>query len=88
MFRNGNPYHNNLHAADVLQTTHWFISQAGLKVKCNVLLTESSQSPPLVLALRSGDIQHSDLRHDPRLRPLGHHQQLPYPVRLSADHTL
>ena len=32
MFRNGNPYHNNLHAADVLQTTHWFISQAGLKV--------------------------------------------------------
>ena len=32
MFRNGNPYHNNLHASDVLQTTHWFISQAGLKV--------------------------------------------------------
>lgn len=31
-FRNSNPYHNNLHAADVLQTTHWFISQAGLKV--------------------------------------------------------
>lgn len=29
--RNSNPYHNNLHAADVLQTTHWFISQAGLK---------------------------------------------------------
>eukprot|EP00090_Calanus_glacialis_P007040 TRINITY_DN15506_c0_g1_i6.p1 TRINITY_DN15506_c0_g1~~TRINITY_DN15506_c0_g1_i6.p1 ORF type:complete len:696 (-),score=189.23 TRINITY_DN15506_c0_g1_i6:354-2441(-) len=29
--RNGNPYHNNLHASDVLQTTHWFISQAGLK---------------------------------------------------------
>merc|ERR1719193_1194499 len=25
--RNGNPYHNNLHASDVLQTTHWFISQ-------------------------------------------------------------
>ena len=31
-FRNSNPYHNNLHAADVLQTTHWFVSQAGLKV--------------------------------------------------------
>ena len=31
-FRNGNPYHNNLHAADVLQTTHWFLTQAGLKV--------------------------------------------------------
>jgi len=28
---NGNPYHNNLHAADVLQTTHWMISQSGLK---------------------------------------------------------
>jgi len=29
--RNSNPYHNNLHAADVLQTTHWFISQGGLR---------------------------------------------------------
>ena len=28
---NGNPYHNNLHATDVLQTTHWMISQTGLK---------------------------------------------------------
>ena len=31
MFSYGNPYHNNLHAADVLQTTHWMISQTGLK---------------------------------------------------------
>lgn len=29
--RNKNPYHNNLHAADVLQTTFWFITQTGLK---------------------------------------------------------
>jgi len=29
---NGNPYHNNLHACDVLQTTHYFISQTGLAV--------------------------------------------------------
>ena len=29
--RNGNPYHNNLHATDVLQTTHWLISQTGVK---------------------------------------------------------
>ncbi|XP_023342142.1 calcium/calmodulin-dependent 3',5'-cyclic nucleotide phosphodiesterase 1A isoform X2 [Eurytemora carolleeae] len=29
--KNSNPYHNNLHASDVLQTTHWFISQTGLK---------------------------------------------------------
>ena len=28
---NGAPYHNNLHAADVLQTTHCCISQTGLK---------------------------------------------------------
>jgi calcium/calmodulin-dependent 3',5'-cyclic nucleotide phosphodiesterase len=27
---NGNPYHNNMHACDVLQTTHYFISQTGL----------------------------------------------------------
>lgn len=27
-----NPYHNNLHACDVLQTTHYFISQTGLAV--------------------------------------------------------
>ena len=29
---NGNPYHNNLHACDVLQTVHYFISQTGLAV--------------------------------------------------------
>ena len=29
--KNGNPYHNNLHATDVLQTTHWLISQTGVK---------------------------------------------------------
>ena len=28
----GNPYHNNLHACDVLQTTNYFISQTGLSV--------------------------------------------------------
>jgi len=27
---NGNPYHNNMHACDVLQTTHYFISRTGL----------------------------------------------------------
>ena len=30
--QNGNPYHNNMHACDVLQTTHYFISQTGLAV--------------------------------------------------------
>ena len=29
--RYGNPYHNNLHAADVLQSCHWIISQTGLR---------------------------------------------------------
>ena len=29
--RSGNPYHNNLHATDVLQTTHWLISQTGVQ---------------------------------------------------------
>ena len=29
----GNPYHNNMHACDVLQTTHYFISQTGLAVR-------------------------------------------------------
>ena len=33
---NANPYHNNLHACDVLQTTHYFISQTGLSVNKNV----------------------------------------------------
>merc|ERR1719361_1432683 len=28
--QNENPYHNNMHACDVLQTTHYFISQTGL----------------------------------------------------------
>jgi hypothetical protein len=31
--KNGNPYHNNMHACDVLQTTHYFISQTGLAVR-------------------------------------------------------
>jgi len=31
---NGNPYHNNMHACDVLQTVNYFISQTGLEVKC------------------------------------------------------
>ena len=29
--KNSNSYHNNLHACDVLQTTHWFIKKTGLK---------------------------------------------------------
>ena len=29
---NSNPYHNNLHACEVLQTTNYFISQTGLSV--------------------------------------------------------
>merc|ERR1719483_267696 len=29
--RNNNPYHNNLHAGDVLQTANWFLKQTGLK---------------------------------------------------------
>ena len=32
---NGNPYHNNLHACDVLQTVHYFIAQTGLAVRFN-----------------------------------------------------
>ena len=28
----GNPYHNHMHACDVLQTVHYFISQTGLSV--------------------------------------------------------
>ena len=35
--RNGNPYHNNLHATDVLQTTHWLISQTGVKERLSDL---------------------------------------------------
>ena len=52
MFRNGNPYHNNLHASDVLQTTHWFISQAGLKV---------IQSSILALAAAKSDLCFSSV---------------------------
>ena len=40
---NGNPYHNNIHAADVLQTTHWMISQTGLKVSNNKLSLSQQQ---------------------------------------------
>lgn len=30
--RYGNPYHNNLHAADVAQTVHYMLCQTGLMV--------------------------------------------------------
>lgn len=29
-----NPYHNNIHAADVTQTVHYMLSQMGLVVSC------------------------------------------------------
>ena len=51
---NGNPYHNNIHAADVLQTTHWMISQTGLKVSNNKLsLSQQQQHRIGSLILRS-----------------------------------
>lgn len=31
--QNGNPYHNNMHACDVVQTVHYFISQSGIGVR-------------------------------------------------------
>lgn len=31
--RYGNPYHNNLHAADVAQTVHYMLCQTGLMVR-------------------------------------------------------
>ena len=92
MFRNGNPYHNNLHASDVLQTTHWFISQAGLKVIQSSILALAAAKSDLcyssVLAVWPGDIQYSPLRHHPRLRSFRHNQQLPHPVRLRTNHPL
>ena len=30
--KHGNPYHNHMHACDVLQTVHYFISTTGLAV--------------------------------------------------------
>jgi hypothetical protein len=30
--KHGNPYHNHMHACDVLQTVHYFISETGLAV--------------------------------------------------------
>lgn len=35
--QNGNPYHNHMHACDVLQTVHYFISQTGLAVSTKKL---------------------------------------------------
>ncbi|KPI89948.1 putative phosphodiesterase [Leptomonas seymouri] len=32
----GNPYHNSMHAADVLQVTHFIISCGGLKKRCEL----------------------------------------------------
>ena len=45
--QNGNPYHNNMHACDVLQTTHYFISQTGLAVSCHQLVSQSDLCWPL-----------------------------------------
>ena len=46
--QNGNPYHNHMHACDVLQTVHYFISQTGLVVR----KFETKKIQPLIYALR------------------------------------
>lgn len=35
--RHNNPYHNNLHGADVAQTVHYMLCQTGLMVTTNTL---------------------------------------------------
>ena len=42
--QNGNPYHNNMHACDVLQTTHYFISQTGLAVSISLYFLQKRNS--------------------------------------------
>ena len=36
--KNKNPYHNNMHAADVTQTVHFMLYQLGLMVRMLLLL--------------------------------------------------
>ncbi|RNF25798.1 putative cAMP phosphodiesterase A [Trypanosoma conorhini] len=33
---NGNPYHNSMHAADVLHVTHYMLSRGGMKKRCQL----------------------------------------------------
>ena len=44
--RNNNPYHNNMHACDVLQTAHWYVAKSGISVSVFLAL------PCLLLYLR------------------------------------
>ena len=44
------------------------------------------RNPPPVLAVRPWDLCPPLLRDHPRLRPHGHHQQLPRPVQLQPRH--
>jgi len=48
-----NPYHNNIHAADVLQSTHSFIEGMGAKYLAGVTTSRSSSSPTMSLQLFS-----------------------------------
>lgn len=61
----GNPYHNHMHACDVLQTVHYFISQTGLAVSCVYVYYDA------VNAYAAAALERPDLRH---LTPLKHTQ--------------
>lgn len=75
-----NPYHNNLHAADVTQTVHYMLWVTGLAVSGGALGAHKLISASTAMAHRLGSVRHSHCGHHSRLSAHGHYEQLSHHV--------
>ncbi|KAK7196980.1 cAMP phosphodiesterase A [Novymonas esmeraldas] len=57
----GNPYHNSMHAADVLQITHYIITQGGLAKRCELSETQLFSA---LLAASIHDFDHPGINNN------------------------
>ncbi|KAG5507645.1 hypothetical protein JKF63_06594 [Porcisia hertigi] len=65
----GNPYHNSMHAADVLQITHFIITQGGLAKRCNL---SDIQVFSALLAAAIHDFDHPGINNNFHIKTGSH----------------
>lgn len=65
----GNPYHNSMHAADVLQITHFIITQGGLAKRCEL---SDTQIFAAMLAASIHDFDHPGINNNFHIKTGSH----------------